>query len=86
MHNTGFDVKEFNVLKRDNEESHQIWGLAIFYFIVTASRHPTLSLRTLTPFVANKHRAASMEGVIIPLTISVEIPPEDGRFLQSKES
>lgn len=41
----------------------------------------TYSLLTLTPFVPNKHWAASMQSVYISLTISMEIPPEDGSFL-----
>lgn len=36
---------------------------------------------TLTPFVPNKHRTASVQRVLISLTISVEVPPEDGSVL-----
>lgn len=42
-----------------------------------SSPNPT----NLNPFIPNKHRAASVQRVLVPLTVSVEVPPEDGSFL-----
>ncbi len=47
--------------------------------------HNILNLLSLTPFIPYKHGAASMQGVLISLTISVEIPPEDGSFLSGEK-
>lgn len=38
------------------------------------------------PFVPNEHGAASMQRVCVSLTVSTEIPPENGSFLHDRNA
>lgn len=39
----------------------------------------------LTPFVSSEHRAASVEGVFVPIPVPVEVPPKESCILEKTD-